>query len=72
MPNTEELSQILAGMDVPEARLDLTSTSNLYWLSRNLPIRNGDHPQIDRAKELIKLLLKTPQKYLIGKLQGAL
>jgi hypothetical protein len=43
------LLEILNTMDVPEKR-----KTDLAWLSRNLFIRNKNHPQFNKAIELIK------------------
>ena len=37
------LSEILATMDIPASRLDITR-ANVSWLLRNLQVRNGLHP----------------------------
>ena len=37
------LSEILATMDIPASRLDITP-GNVSWLLRNLQVRNGLHP----------------------------
>ena len=42
------LQTLLAGMDVPAGRM-----SDLNWLRRNLPIRNGDNPNFAEAMRLI-------------------
>jgi hypothetical protein len=47
----DELQQILAGMDIPAERL-----TDLGWLARNLPICNGEHPDLERALGLIRRL----------------
>ena len=52
-----ELESILEGMDIPARRREI-SKSNLRWLNRNVSIRNGDHPQIQVARELIVQLLR--------------
>ena len=44
-----ELSKILATMDVPKLRLN-----DRAWLSRNLGVRNGEHPDFQRAMSLIR------------------
>ncbi len=42
------LSEILATMDIPASRLDITP-GNVSWLLRNLQVRNGEHPDIRLA-----------------------
>lgn len=49
----QELKLILNKMNVPEGR-----KSDLGWLGRNLAIRNSNHPDFNRAMELIKELSK--------------
>jgi len=51
------LATMLDMMDVPEMRKDLTS-ANLRWLTRNIAVRNGTHPMVQPARDLIKWLLR--------------
>lgn len=53
----ERLKEILDGMDIPESRKELTA-GNLFWLSRNLVIRNGMHKDFSEANKLIIKLIK--------------
>ena len=53
-----ELSSLLETMDIPILRRDISKPENLLWLSRNLVIRNGTHPDFNRANTLIKILLR--------------
>ena len=46
------LQQILNTMDVPKHR-----KHDLFWLKRNLPIRNSNHPNLEEALQLIRLNL---------------
>ena len=57
------LGTILAQMDVPEMRKDLTQP-NLRWLSRNLAVRNEGHPMFSTAQILLTDILKWGQKWL--------
>jgi len=56
--NTKELldrlRELTNDMDVPEYRKD-----SPRWLARNLGIRNKEHPNYSKAKELISYLIKT-------------
>jgi hypothetical protein len=45
------LDTLLMNMDVPEMR-----RNDLGWLTRNLAIRNSDHPAFELAESLIKSL----------------
>lgn len=54
----ELLAKLLESMDVPEKRRDVSNTSNLNWLLRNLAIRNRDNKDFALAEELIINLLK--------------
>lgn len=55
MFDKERLLQILKTMDVPEFRLtSFNGDIDLMWLNRNLPIRNGNHPDIKEAYDLIR------------------
>jgi len=57
------LEEILALMDVPEMRRDITHDSNVRWLLRNLPFRNSRHPLF---REAIDLLRKEINPALLG------
>lgn len=50
----EQVEKILASMDIPEARRELTR-ANIRWLQRNAGVRNGNHPDL---KLLLNLLRK--------------
>ena len=41
-----ELDLMMIDMDIPDRRRDLASRANIRWLLRNLPVRNGSHPNI--------------------------
>lgn len=51
------LVEILADMDVPEFRMEL-SRRNIRWLLRNLRARNNDHADIELAIATLKELVK--------------
>ncbi len=51
------LRTLLAEMDIPRARLDLTPR-NLSWLNRNLAANNKDHPMFDTARTVLTWLLR--------------
>lgn len=51
MRETARLTEILDGMDVPEAR-----KKDLGWLRRNLAVRNGGHPDCGEALGLIRFI----------------
>ena len=53
----EELRELLRDFDIPAMRRPLNK-ANLRWMGRNLQIKNGDHKDFDRAKKLIKEILK--------------
>jgi len=53
----EELRFIIREFDIPAMRRPLNK-ANLRWMGRNLQIKNGDHRDFDRAKQLIKKLLR--------------
>lgn len=46
------LKLILDKMDVPEQR-----KTDFGWLNRNLGVRNKEHPDFERAMQIIKSLL---------------
>ena len=48
MTTTPSLSEILASMDIPASRREI-SRPNVRWLMRNIQVRNSDHPDIDLA-----------------------
>lgn len=47
------LKTALETMNVPPARLALSAT-DIQWLGRNLAMRNSAHPDLDRARELLR------------------
>jgi len=49
----DELEKLTTQMDVPEFR-----RRKVAWLSRNLVIRNSNHPNYEEAMTLIKSLIK--------------
>ena len=54
------LTKILYTMDLPSKRCVLSAEveeGNLRWLSRNIQIHNGKHPNLREAKDLIAKLL---------------
>ena len=54
----DRLKEILATMDIPQMRSDITQTQNLRWLQRNLQVRNGAHPNTGEALLIIRDILK--------------
>lgn len=44
----QTLCQILESMDIPETRKE-----DYHWLLRNLLVRNGTHPRVKEALDLI-------------------
>ena len=53
----EELRELLRDFDIPAMRRPLNK-ANLRWMGRNLQIKNGDHRDFDKAKKLIKEILR--------------
>lgn len=55
----QEITDILDEMDLPSLRRDFSISSNLFWLIRNIRIRNSQHPKcfsvLDELKEKAKL-----------------
>ena len=49
----DELEAITTTMDIPEFR-----RRKVDWLSRNMGIRNSEHPRYNEAKEIVKSLMK--------------
>ena len=49
-----ELAGILEEMDIPEFRKHLHRFANLRWLSRNMGIRNQNHPKGLQAIIIVK------------------
>ena len=54
----EKLAELIATMDLPEGNRDLTSFRNVMWLTRNMVIRNGDHPNFDEASVVLKRVVR--------------
>lgn len=53
----ERLEEILTTMDIPENRREI-NFGNLSWMIRNLAIRNGNHPDFEEARDLVRKLFK--------------
>jgi len=51
---TKELNELLDKMDIPDNR-----RNDIPWLSRNLGIRNSNHPDYSRASNIIKAIMKS-------------
>lgn len=49
----DQLEEITKNMDIPAFR-----RRKVRWLSRNMGIRNSDHPQFAEAQALVKELIK--------------
>lgn len=49
----QDLIDILDTMDIPKMRKDVTDVSNLRWLSRNMFIRNIEHPRFVEASRMV-------------------
>lgn len=49
----DELVLILQSMEFPTERNDLRKDRNIRWLLKNLRKYNPDHPQVDRALEIL-------------------
>ena len=52
------LMEILLTMDLPRDRIVFLK-SNALWLLRNIQINNPNHPELDRAKRLLKEFVET-------------
>ena len=48
----------LEGFDIPENRKDLNNSSNIWWLLRNLGIRNKDNPRFNLVIKELKNKIK--------------
>jgi hypothetical protein len=53
-----ELAGILEEMDIPEFRKHIHRFTNLRWLSRNMLIRNTNHPKGLQAIRIVKKLMR--------------
>lgn len=62
---TEErnrLVEILARMDIPDGRRSpeaVQEAQHLRWLTRNMFIRNGQHPDFKEAEQILRRLLQS-------------
>ena len=54
----QKLSAMLKEMDIPEERIDVSTLTNLRWLSRNMYASNAKHPLHPPAQELMIWLLR--------------
>ena len=53
-----ELAEILEEMDIPEFRKHINMFGNLRWLSRNMLIRNDNHPKGLQAIRIVMKLMR--------------
>ena len=59
--------RLLEGMDIPPNRIEDVRSSDpggmrfrsLKWLDRNIAIRNNNHKDFQRARNLLRLIMKT-------------
>ena len=61
MKDIERLIEILSTMDIPENRRPI-NFGNLSWLTRNMAIRNRNHPDFKEAWSLVIKLFKEEAK----------
>ena len=54
-----QLAEILEEMDIPEFRKNINMFNNLRWLSRNMLIRNTNHPKGLQAIKIVMKLMRT-------------
>jgi len=54
----QQLSEMLKEMDIPNERRDMSTLTNLRWLSRNMYASNSKHPLHPPAQELMIWLLR--------------
>ena len=58
MKITNQLTEILNKLNIPESRKDINKKENLLWLLRNIGIKNKQATKIVKVNNLIKQLLK--------------
>jgi hypothetical protein len=58
----EALQEQIKDMNVPEMRRDVSNSANLYWLQRNLGIRNSLHEKFPQAVANIRWILKYSER----------
>jgi len=58
MKITNQLTEILNKLNIPESRKDINKKENLLWLLRNIGIKNKQVTKIIKVNNLIKQLLK--------------
>ena len=61
MKDVERLIEILSTMDIPENRRPI-NFGNLFWLTRNMAIRNKNHPDFKEAWNLVVKLFGEKMK----------
>ena len=59
--------KLIEGMDIPKVRIESLYDNNarqgsLRWFDRNMAVRNSNHKDFQRAKNLLSLLLKNRNK----------
>jgi len=52
----ERLEQILIEMDIPDMRATANIT-NVFWLTRNIQIKNKNHPRLGEARNILKRII---------------
>ena len=60
----EYFLKLVQGMDIPGHRIERVRTSHtrwhaLRWFDKNMALRNADHKDFERARNVLNLLLKS-------------
>jgi hypothetical protein len=50
----EQLTRLMVTMEIPDNNRDLSVARNIFWLNRNLAIRNSGHPDFAAAWILLR------------------
>ena len=59
----ERLRLLISTMDVPEGRKTNITVQDIRWLSRNLGVRNSQHPDFSEAMNIINSILRNGNYY---------
>lgn len=63
------LQEIINKMNLPAARRDLNKIENIFWLDRNMGIRNGEDENFLAARAGIRELIKKHSKEMAAKIK---
>ena len=60
--NRRRLLEILATMEIPEMRME---RRDWKWMMRNISVRNGEHPDLKEAVQLLREAIQDDNRILM-------